>query len=79
MRLALEQEIRKLVSPLEEPGQPPVRTRVEPGIGRIADYLVALAEEEKVTCSSWARTNGTRWASWAACPTTHCGSRRCRC
>ena len=48
LRSALEQEVRKRVSPLEEKGQPPVRTRVESGVGRIADHLVALAAEEKV-------------------------------
>jgi nucleotide-binding universal stress UspA family protein len=48
LRRALEQEVRTLVTPLEAQGQPPVRVRLEPGVGRIADHLVALAEEEKV-------------------------------
>ena len=45
---ALEQEVRTLVSPLEAMGQRPARVRVEPGMGRIADHLVALAAEEQV-------------------------------
>jgi nucleotide-binding universal stress UspA family protein len=40
--------VRTLASPLEEPGQPPVRVRLEAGVGRIADHLVALAADEKV-------------------------------
>ena len=45
---ALELEVRTLVSPLEAMGQPPARVRLEAGVGRIADHLVALAAEERV-------------------------------
>ncbi|ATB38291.1 Universal stress protein family [Cystobacter fuscus] len=45
---ALEQEVRTQVAPLEAQGQPPVRMRLEAGVGRIADHLVALAADEKV-------------------------------
>ncbi|HYO57431.1 universal stress protein [Archangium sp.] len=48
LRRSLEQEVRSLVAPLEAQGQPSVRLRLEPGVGRIADHLVALAAEEKV-------------------------------
>ncbi|MFL5353516.1 universal stress protein [Archangium sp.] len=48
LRRSLEQEVRSLVAPLEGQGQPPVRLRVESGVGRIADHLVALAADEKV-------------------------------
>ena len=48
LRRALEQEVRSLVSPLEAMGQQPARLRLEPGVGRIADHLVALAAEEQV-------------------------------
>ena len=48
LKRSLEQEVRTLVAPLEGQGQPPVRLRVEAGVGRIADHLVALAAEEKV-------------------------------
>jgi nucleotide-binding universal stress UspA family protein len=48
LRRSLEQEVRSLTGPLETQGQPPVRSRLEPGVGRIADHLVALAAEEKV-------------------------------
>jgi nucleotide-binding universal stress UspA family protein len=47
LRQALEREAATLVEPLAENGQP-VRVRVEIGLGRIADHLVALAAEEKV-------------------------------
>ena len=48
LKRALEQEVRSLVSPLEAMGQAPARLRLEPGVGRIADHLVALAAEEQV-------------------------------
>jgi nucleotide-binding universal stress UspA family protein len=48
LRRSLEQEVRSLVAPLEGQGQPAVRLRLEPGVGRIADHLVALAADEKV-------------------------------
>ncbi|PTL83432.1 universal stress protein [Vitiosangium sp. GDMCC 1.1324] len=48
LRRALEQEVRTLAGPLEAAGQPPVRVRLEPGVGRIADHLVTLAADEKV-------------------------------
>ncbi|WNG41005.1 universal stress protein [Archangium violaceum] len=48
LRRSLEHEVRTLVSPLETQGQPPVRLRLEAGVGRIADHLVALAADEKV-------------------------------
>ena len=48
LRRSLEQEVRSLVSPLEAMGQQPARLRLEPGVGRIADHLVALAADEKV-------------------------------
>ncbi len=44
---ALEREAAALLEPLREGGQA-VRVRCEVGVGRIADHLVALAEEEKV-------------------------------
>jgi nucleotide-binding universal stress UspA family protein len=47
VREALEREAATLVEPLAEEGKP-VRVRVEVGVGRIADHLVALAAEEKV-------------------------------
>ncbi|HSP80919.1 MAG TPA: universal stress protein [Myxococcaceae bacterium] len=47
LRQALEHEVRTLVAPLEGEGQP-VRVRLELGVGRIADHLVALAAEEQV-------------------------------
>jgi nucleotide-binding universal stress UspA family protein len=47
VREALEREAATLVEPLGEGGKP-VRVRVEVGVGRIADHLVALAAEEKV-------------------------------
>ncbi|QRN98151.1 universal stress protein [Archangium violaceum] len=43
---ALEQEVRSLVTPLDAEGQP-VRVRLESGLGRIADHLVAIAADEK--------------------------------
>ena len=48
LRRTLEQEVRTQVSPLETQGLPPVRVRLEAGMGRIADHLVALAADEKV-------------------------------
>lgn len=48
LQRALEQEVRSLVSPLEAMGQTPARLRLEPGVGRIADHLVALAAREQV-------------------------------
>ncbi|WNG51439.1 universal stress protein [Archangium minus] len=48
LRRSLEHEVRTLVSPLETQDQPPVRLRLEAGVGRIADHLVALAADEKV-------------------------------
>jgi nucleotide-binding universal stress UspA family protein len=47
LRQTLEREATALVEPLAEDGKP-VRVRVEVGMGRIADHLVALAAEEKV-------------------------------
>jgi nucleotide-binding universal stress UspA family protein len=47
LRHALEKEAAVLVEPLADGGKP-VRVRLEVGMGRIADHLVALAEEEKV-------------------------------
>ena len=47
LRQALEKEAAALVEPLAE-GDKPVRVRVEVGMGRIADHLVALAAEEQV-------------------------------
>jgi nucleotide-binding universal stress UspA family protein len=46
LRRALEQEVRSLVTSLDVEGQP-VRVRLEPGLGRIADHLVASAADEK--------------------------------
>jgi nucleotide-binding universal stress UspA family protein len=46
LREALEKEAAGLVAPLAEGGQP-VRMRVEMGMGRIADNLVAMAAEER--------------------------------
>lgn len=48
LRRSLEQEVRSLVAPLDAQGQPAVKLRVEAGVGRIADHLVALAADEKV-------------------------------
>jgi nucleotide-binding universal stress UspA family protein len=48
LRRSLEQEVRTLASPLEMKGQPPVKVRLELGVGRIADHLVALAAAEQV-------------------------------
>jgi nucleotide-binding universal stress UspA family protein len=48
LRRSLEQEVRSLTSPLEAQGQPPVKVRLELGVGRIADHLVALAADEQV-------------------------------
>jgi nucleotide-binding universal stress UspA family protein len=48
LRRSLEQEVGTLVSPLEAQGQPRVKVRLELGVGRIADHLVALAADEKV-------------------------------
>lgn len=48
LRRALEHEAASQVSVLESEGQPPVRVRLEMGLGRVADHLVALAAEEKV-------------------------------
>ncbi len=42
---ALQREVTSLVAPLVEAGLP-VRTRLEMGVGRIADHLVAVAAEE---------------------------------
>ncbi|MDY7230221.1 universal stress protein [Hyalangium rubrum] len=47
LRQALEREAAVLLEPLAEDGKP-VRVRVEVGVGRIADHLVALAAEEQV-------------------------------
>jgi nucleotide-binding universal stress UspA family protein len=47
LRQALEKEAAVLVEPLAEGGKP-VRVRLEVGMGRIADHLVALAAEEQV-------------------------------
>jgi nucleotide-binding universal stress UspA family protein len=47
LRQALEKEVAALVEPLAKDCKP-VRVRLELGIGRIADHLVALAEREKV-------------------------------
>ncbi|ADO71003.1 universal stress protein [Stigmatella aurantiaca] len=47
LRQALDSETAALVAPLAE-GSQPVRVRLEPGLGRIADHLVALAAEEQV-------------------------------
>jgi nucleotide-binding universal stress UspA family protein len=47
LRQALEKEAAVLVEPLAEGGKP-VRVRLEVGLGRIADHLVALAAEEGV-------------------------------
>jgi nucleotide-binding universal stress UspA family protein len=47
LRQALEKEAAVLVEPLAEGGKP-VRVRLEVGLGRIADHLVALASEEGV-------------------------------
>jgi nucleotide-binding universal stress UspA family protein len=47
LRQALEKEAAVLVEPLAEGGKP-VRVRLEVGMGRIADHLVALAAEEGV-------------------------------
>ncbi|OJT19178.1 universal stress protein [Archangium sp. Cb G35] len=48
LQRALEQEVRSLVSPLETMGQSPAKLKLAPGVGRIADHLVALAAEEQV-------------------------------
>jgi nucleotide-binding universal stress UspA family protein len=47
LRLALEHEVRTLVRPLDAEAQG-VKVRLELGVGRIADHLVALAAEERV-------------------------------
>ncbi|RKH69791.1 universal stress protein [Corallococcus aberystwythensis] len=47
LREALERESAALLEPLRAAGLP-VRSRLEPGLGRIADHLIALAEEEQV-------------------------------
>lgn len=47
LREALEREADSLLEPLRLPGVK-VRARLEPGLGRVADHLVALAEEEHV-------------------------------
>jgi nucleotide-binding universal stress UspA family protein len=47
LRHALEREVTALVEPLARGGQP-LKTRIELGMGRIADHLVGLAEEEGV-------------------------------
>jgi len=47
LRQALEKEAEVLVEPLAEGGKP-VRVRLEVGMGRIADHLVALAADEGV-------------------------------
>ncbi|RKI55641.1 universal stress protein [Corallococcus sp. AB049A] len=47
LREALEREADALLEPLRIPGVT-VRARLEPGLGRVADHLVALAEEEHV-------------------------------
>lgn len=46
LREALEHEVYTLLEPLRSAGLP-VRTRLEPGLGRVADHLVALASEEQ--------------------------------
>jgi nucleotide-binding universal stress UspA family protein len=48
LRRSLEQEVRTLVGPLEAQGQPAVKVRLEMGVGRIADHLVAVAADEQV-------------------------------
>ncbi|WP_223637808.1 universal stress protein [Corallococcus sp. EGB] len=47
LREALERESDALLEPLRAAGLR-VRSRLEPGLGRIADHLIALAEEEQV-------------------------------
>ncbi|WP_375754386.1 universal stress protein [Corallococcus exercitus] len=47
LREALERESDALLEPLRMPGVT-VRSRLEPGLGRVADHLVALAAEEHV-------------------------------
>ncbi|AFE07096.1 universal stress family protein [Corallococcus coralloides DSM 2259] len=47
LREVLEREADSLLEPLRMPGVT-VRARLEPGLGRVADHLVALAEEEHV-------------------------------
>ncbi|GHG78488.1 universal stress protein [Comamonas sp. JC664] len=46
LRQAMERESAELVAPLAQASGRPVRLRVEPGVGRIADHLVELAEQE---------------------------------
>nr|WP_244237106.1 universal stress protein [Corallococcus llansteffanensis] len=47
LRDALEREVSAMLEPLRSEGVT-VRTRLEPGLGRVADHLVALAAEEQV-------------------------------
>jgi len=47
LRQALERESVELMAPLAQ-GEKPARLRVEAGVGRIADHLVELAEQERV-------------------------------
>ncbi|NVJ10489.1 universal stress protein [Myxococcus sp. AM001] len=47
LQQALERESAELLAPLADAGAP-VRVRVEAGVGRIADHLVELAEQEQV-------------------------------
>lgn len=47
LRHAVERDVASLVAPLTDEGQA-VRTRIEIGVGRIADHLVAVAGEEGV-------------------------------
>ncbi len=47
LREALERESDALLEPLRAAGLP-VRSRLEPGLGRIADHLIALATDEQV-------------------------------
>ncbi|RKH14424.1 universal stress protein [Corallococcus sp. CA053C] len=47
LREALERDVSTLLEPLRSEGVT-IRTRLEPGLGRVADHLVALASEEQV-------------------------------
>ncbi|WP_426755781.1 universal stress protein [Myxococcus sp. Y35] len=47
LRQAMERESAELMAPLAQDGKP-ARLRVEPGVGRIADHLVELADLEQV-------------------------------
>ncbi|MFP2962797.1 universal stress protein [Myxococcus sp. 1LA] len=47
LQQALERESAELLAPLAQGGAP-VRSRVEAGVGRIADHLVELADQEHV-------------------------------